>query len=350
MTPPRLLSDIQNQPDSLLRIADYHHGAGQRRLLEAATLVRSRPRTVIVGMGASLHAAIPLENLLCSHGLAAQSIEAGELLHFRRAAYLDAVFIVVSRSGESIEIVNFLAALRGRAPVIALTNAPSSTLARAATVALELHSPADDMVAIQTHTGTLLTLHLLGMAILGKVEVAQRECGALLGVFPSWVVTCLDSILSWDSFLPTDVPVYTLGRGPSYGSALQGALLFSEIAKTPAVAMAVAAFRHGPVEVVDPRFRAMIFAPRGGTRALNIGLASDLQRFGGTVRLIGPEGPDAAGLPWIHTPACSELLAPLLEVVPLQVAALRLAQLRGIAVGSFRFAPQVATDEARIVR
>ena len=42
------------------------------------------------------------------------------------------------------------------------------------------------------------------------------------------------------------------------------------------------------------------------------------------------------------------MLAPLLEIVPVQVAAARLAQLRGIALGSFRFAPQVAIDETRI--
>jgi hypothetical protein len=33
-------------------------------------------------------------------------------------------------------------------------------------------------------------------------------------------------------------------------------------------------------------------------------------------------------------------------VIPFQLAALRLAQLRGLNVGRFRYAPQVAHDEA----
>jgi hypothetical protein len=34
--------------------------------------------------------------------------------------------------------------------------------------------------------------------------------------------------------------------------------------------------------------------------------------------------------------------------VPVQVAAMRLAELRGMVVGSFRFAPQVTRDEGSI--
>ena len=38
----------------------------------------------------------------------------------------------------------------------------------------------------------------------------------------------LGELHTWDEFLEPDAPIYTLGRGPSLGSALQGALLFNE--------------------------------------------------------------------------------------------------------------------------
>jgi hypothetical protein len=41
-------------------------------------------------------------------------------------------------------------------------------------------------------------------------------------------------------------------------------------------------------------------------------------------------------------------LAPLLEIIPVQIAAVRLAQSRGLTVGRMRFAPQVARDEAHM--
>lgn len=345
---PRMASDIEGQSASLTRVLQQHCGDGRAQLLEAAALLRSAGRSVVIGVGASLNASIALENLLCARGYNSSSVEAGEFLHYRQETCRGAAVVVVSRSGESIEIARLLSALQGRAAIVGVTSEPRSTLARAADIVLEVRSLPDEMVAIQSYTGTLLTLYLLGMAVAQVLDEAQQEVEALLRKFPAWISANLAQPHTWDEFLERDAPIYTLGRGPSLGSALQGALLFSEIAKAPAVGMAVASFRHGPIEVVDQRFRGLIFASQGRTRDLNVGLARDIVRFGGKVRLIGAGGTDSSELRWIHTPPCSELLAPLVEIVPVQVAAMRLAQLRGIVVGSFRYAPQVTVDEACI--
>jgi glucosamine--fructose-6-phosphate aminotransferase (isomerizing) len=89
----------------------------------------------------------------------------------------------------------------------------------------------------------------------------------------------------------------------------------------------------------------LIFAPPGRTRSLNLALARDLLRFGGQVRVIGAPGEDTDGLPLVPAPAAGEYLAPLAEIVPVQIAALRLAQLKGLTAGAFRYAPQVTRDE-----
>jgi len=316
---------------------------GRPELLRAAQVLRSSRRVVVTGIGASLSAGLPLESLLCSRGIDTCVVEAGELLHYRLPACADAAVVVVSRSGESIEIAMLLAALKGRAALIGITNEPGSALAREADLVLTVGSLPDEMVAIQSYTGTLLTLTLLGRAALGELDAGCQEAAALLRCFSTWTVAQLDAIAAWDSFLAHDPLIHLLGRGPSYASALEGALLCAEVAKAPALAMPVASFRHGPIEVVEGRFRALVLAPRDHTRELNTGLARDVLRFGGAVRLIGPA--DSDGLPWINTPPCPPLWAPILEVVPLQVAALRLAELRGVSVGSFRYISQVTRDE-----
>jgi glucosamine--fructose-6-phosphate aminotransferase (isomerizing) len=276
---PRLALDIGGQPASLARVFDQQRGEGLARLQAAAASLRASKRVVIVGIGASLNAAIPLENFLCSHGIETCTVEAGELLHYRSAACQGATLVVVSRSGESIEIAMLLEALRGRVPVLGVTNEPDSTLARVADIVLGVGSLPDEMVAIKSYTGTLLTLHLLGMALVGQLDAGCREVQELLPVLSGWTASHLDAIRDWDAFLQGDPCIYMLGRGPSYGTACEGALLFGEIAKTPAVAMGVASFRHGPIEVVDSRFRGLVFAPRGKTREVNIGLARGVMRF-----------------------------------------------------------------------
>ena len=341
-----LEKNIQAQPESLTHALSYQCEAGSAAIQQAAKLLRSAKKVVIAAMGASLFASIPLQYFLSSLGVDAVAIEAGELLHYLQGSWKSAVVLMVSRSGESIEITRLLAMMKGKVPIIGVTNEPLSQLARSADVSIQLSSLPDQIVAIQTYTGTLLALHLLGSAVAGRLDAAGDQVRQLLPTFASHTERNVAAIKQWDNFLHPDSNIYLLGRGPSVASTLEGALLFHEVAKAPAVAMPIASFRHGPVEVVDARFRGFVFAPEDNTRDLNLAMAEDLVRFGGQTRLIGPSSSLPPSLSVCETPALPGTLAPLFEIVPLQVAALRLAILRGIEPGSFRYAPQVAVDEA----
>jgi glucosamine--fructose-6-phosphate aminotransferase (isomerizing) len=341
-----MMDKIRMQPQSLAGVLEHQCGEGHAVLTRAAEMLRSAPQVVITAMGASLFAALPLESYLCSLGIDAVAIEAGEFLHYRHQAYKKAIVVAVSRSGESIEIARLLALLKGRQPLIGVCNRASSLLSREADLAIVMGSREDDIVALQTYTGTLLTLHLLAKAVEDELSRARPEIEALLPSFSDVVNSSLDKRADWDEFLQSGSSLYLLARGPSNASAQEGALLFNEVSKSPAIAMTAASFRHGPAEVVDADFRAILFTPSGKTQGLNIALAHDLMRFGGQVRSIGPRVEDATGLHLLELPTVPEMLAPIWEVVPLQAAALRLAELRGVVPGSFRFVPPVALDEA----
>jgi len=344
-----MMGRIRAQPQSLSEVMKHQCGDGAQILQRAAELLRSRPQVVITGMGASFFAALPLETELCAMGINTIAVEAGELLHFRRQAYKDAVVLIVSRSGESIEIAKLLDVLKGRQTLIGVCNRPQSRLAREADISITIGSLEDDIVALQTYTGTLLVLALLASAVKDSVAETKIEIEQLLPQFDDLVQKSLQAMHDWDGFLQSKGPIYLLARGGSVASAQEGSLLFHEVAKAPAVAMATATFRHGPVEVVDKHFRGVLFAPHGVTQNLNVALARDLVSFDGQVRLIGP-GMTNNQVPVIETPKVREALAPLFEIVPIQVAALRLAELGGILPGSFRFAPAVAFDEASFRR
>jgi glutamine---fructose-6-phosphate transaminase (isomerizing) len=343
---PNLASNIHAQPESLTRTLHHQCKDGALAMKHAATLLRSGKKIVITAMGASLFASIPLQYFLCSLGLDAVAIEAGELLHYLNIAWKDAVVLLVSRSGESVEIAKLLEKMKGKVPIIGVTNEPLSQLSRSADVSISIASLNDEMVAIQTYSGTLLTLHLLGNLVADSFDAAAEEVRTLLPSFASLVEASMKTLTSWGAFLSPSATPYLLARGPSLASAHEGALLFHEVAKSSAVAMPIASFRHGPVEVVDQNFRGFVFAPQGPTRDLNLFLAHDLIQFGGEIRLMGPSGSQVRDARWCDLPSVSETLAPLFEIVPLQAAAFQLAVLRGIEPGSFRYAPQVAVDEA----
>ena len=343
---PNLANNIQAQPESLARTLRHQCGEGAEAIKQAAALLASGKKIVITAMGASLFASIPLQYFLSSLGLNAVAVEAGELLHYLDGAWKDAVVLMVSRSGESVEIARLLERMKCVVPIIGVTNEPLSLLARSADVSLSIASLNDEMVAIQTYTGTLLTLHLLGNCVAGTFDTAAGEVRKMLPSFASLVETTMHRLAEWNAFLAPPPTVYLLARGPSLASAHEGALLFHEVAKSPAVAMPVASFRHGPVEVVDQNFRGIVFVPNDGTRELSLSLARDLVDFGGRIRLIGPLASASADMHWCDVPSVSGTFAPIFEIVPMQAAAYQLAILRGIEPGSFRYAPQVAVDEA----
>jgi glucosamine--fructose-6-phosphate aminotransferase (isomerizing) len=345
-----LASNIEAQPESLAHTLHHHCEEGAAGLIHAATLLRSARKIVITAMGASLFASIPLQYTLCSLGFDAVAIEAGELLHYLNGVSKDAVVLMVSRSGESVEIARLLELMKGNVPIIGVTNVHTSQLARAADVSISIASFDDQMVAIQTYIGTLLTLHLLGSMVADSFDAAVSEVRNHLPAFSALVRASMDYRDNWSDFLKPANAIYLLARGPSLASAYEGALLFHEVAKNAAVAMPIASFRHGPVEVVDENFRGIVFAPQGHTRDLNVALAQDLIAFGGRARLVGPSGSTLRDDTPCSTPPLPQSLAPLFEIVPLQAAAFQLAVLRGIEPGSFRFAPQVATDEASFKR
>ncbi len=349
--PSRLLNDILNQPQSLAETIDYQFSAGRSVLHDAARLISAGP-ILFSGMGSSLYACYAVSAELAQHGIAVTTMDTAELLHYHYPAYRNATAVLVSRSGESIETLKVLPLLKAQGTrIVGVTDVANSTLAREADVTVLIHGGKDHLVAVQSYTATLITLHLLGATLLSTIDVARAELEMAAKALIDYVPQCVERSAEWQSFLGGAEVIYLLGRGCSIASIPGGALLFNEVAKFPAVPMQAAQFRHGPLEIVDEHYRAMVFAPDDHTYELNVALARDLIRLGGQVRLIGSmPGRVSAGAigkdVWWATPGVPVTLAPVIEIIPIQCAALRLAEWRGFTPGEFRVVTQITTSES----
>jgi glucosamine--fructose-6-phosphate aminotransferase (isomerizing) len=353
MTAPPMLGNILAQPDSHRALLALHQGGGRANLRACAEKIRDCKGSVIVsGMGASLFAAVPAVSHLQQQGFLAQAVESAELLHYGSARLRPAdLGIVISRSGASIEPVLLAEKMRHAGmTVIAVTNVPGSKLEQLAHLTLAIGSQADQLIAVQTYTGTVLTLLLLAEEVLaGENQHLSEACAAALPALSAHIDRCLRAGDSWQELL-TGSTLYLLGRGPALASVHEGALLMHETAKAPAVGMSSGQFRHGPAEIVSKDFCAVVFGSPQHTQNLDRSLADDLFSLGADVRWIGPSAKHEDGrqhapslVPWPEVPP---LLAPLFEIVPLQVAAYRLALWRGITPGDFRHVSEVTSSES----
>jgi glucosamine--fructose-6-phosphate aminotransferase (isomerizing) len=348
-TEESMVENMLAQADSLGAVVNYQYGPGRGPLLKAGELLRSSRQIVLSGMGTLLYACYPLADFLASRGVAAAVVETAELLHFQtNLLNPDTTVVLVSRSGENVETTKLLPMLRQRyCKTIGVVSFPESTLAREATHTIVVNSLPDQLVAVQSYTGSLAALALLGAAFASEFEGSvktdlEAAISALAHCVPDW----FRFSGSWPGFFAHGVPLYILGRGPSLASAQVGAFLFQKVAKMPAIAMSAAQFRYGAVEVVNDRFRAVILGSQRATADLDAALAEQLIRMEGNVRWIGPD-PGRTGI----TPLCDwpddipSRFAHLFDIVPLQIAAYHTAQWQGFTAGELKFAAPVPLSE-----
>ena len=344
-----MLDNILAQPASHRGLLTLHQGNATLRAC-AERIRKAQGRIIFSGMGGSLFAIVPAVSRLTQQGYPAQAMESAELLHYGSATLRAGdVGVVVSRSGGSIEPVLVAEKMRQVGmTVIGVTNVPGSDLEQIADITLPIGSRADKLIAVQTYTGTVLALLLLAEEVLaGESATLGDECAAALPALSEHIDECLRESEGWEDWLRGG-PLYLLGRGPALASVYEGALLLHETAKTAAVGMSSGQFRHGPAEILSADFRAVVFGTPPITRSLDRSLADDLFSAGAQARWIGPA--TGAGdshapslVPW---PEIAPVLAPLFEIVPLQVAAYRLALWRGITPGDFRFVTEVTASES----
>lgn len=341
-----LLADIRNQPASLERVLDYYSAEGAPSLVRAAHLIQDASRVQITGMGASLYAAVGLECALSALGVNSTLRETAEVLHYQESIPRNTLVVLISRSGETVEIVKFAQKAKEQGSrLLAVTNNPASSLIQFADLVLAMPSHPDGEMAIQSYTAAVLTLDLVASSVRGDLEENVVVLKPLLKGLRTFLARVIADAPRWDRFFDPSLPLHFLGRGSSFGSACEGAMLWNETAKQPAMAMTAGNFRHGHIEVVDHRFRAVLFAPEGKTAELNLGLADAIARFGGKVLVIGSMVTESGTTLGIETPRVPESWAPLLEILPIQIAAARLAAMKGLPVGSLRYAQPITRDE-----
>jgi glutamine---fructose-6-phosphate transaminase (isomerizing) len=339
------LQDILRQPAELQRTIDYLRGPGLQRLAAAAAAVRSARHVYLTGIGSSWHAALTAGPLFSVGSCPVYLQDASELLQFATIPF-NAVIIVISRTGRSIEIVHLLKKAREcGALVIGVTNSEEGPLAQEAQIPIVVAARLDHGISVNTYSTLAAATGALACATVGTFDDALAnslshgiaETDRLLA---GWQKRIADS--SW--LLPGRV-CYFLGRGSSLGSCHEARLLWEEGVKAPATAMGTGAFRHGPQEMVAEGSRFGIWIDARRMRGQDLAVARDLKRLGASVMLIGQDVTEDAGDLVFRLPEIPAEWQFLIDVIPAQLTAERLAGLSEVDCDSFRLCSYIVEDE-----
>lgn len=336
------LADIQAQPAVLRSLV---HTYQERATWQALSRVRSSSAPLILtGMGASFYALYPLWLYLNQQGNLALQIEAAELLYYAPAVVQSAaVLLVVSQSGESIEIRRLLETVQGQVAIASVTTTADNFLAAHSDYGFTTAAGAEVGVASKTYTSSLALLHLWGRHWLGREEDAAPSLLTIADQMETLLQGKIQLEPIWEH-LQSTTSLTCIGRGPALATALDAALVFKEAARLSAVGLSGGQFRHGPMEAVSPESGFIIFANGGKTAHLNQKLAVEIASHGGKVVLIGQAiaDPEVVSVP---LPLVDEYLSPLLEILPMQLLAAQFAEAAGLIPGQFRWGSKVVQTE-----
>lgn len=333
------LRDLLAQPQAVAATV-----AALRTLAPLPARALACERIVLTGMGSSLHAQHPLQLRLNRAGRTALMVETAELVH-AQSALLDArtLVVAVSQSGRSAEIVqllNHIETLASRPVVIGVTNTADSPLATRPDFVVPLRAGPEFSVSCKTYLATLVALEWLGGALCGD------DLSALSAEFAPVVPAMQSYLADWRAHAAhlaaefTDLRhLFLTGRGASLAAVGTGALILKESTRFHAEGMSSPAFRHGPLEMVNPGLHALVFAGHATTAPLNEALARDIRLAGGHASLIS----ETALSPVFRLPVGLARTRPVFEILPVQMLSLALAALAGREPGVFERATKITT-------
>lgn len=344
------VQDILSQPEALRNaLANFDPSSFDR--LKHAVHDGQFDRIVLTGMGASLYAAYPTWLALANAGLPALWVDTAELIHHTpRLITPRTLYWLFSQSGRSAEIVSALDFDRLPRPgaVLATVNDLESPLAKSAmeyntlSVLAPVHAIVEKTVSTRTYVNSLAVSILAAHALSGQrvqpaLDALLDTAEAMHGYLETWEAR-VQQVAERIGY-PKQLAL--LGRGASLAATYTGALILGEAAKYPAVPFQAGEFRHGPLELVSPDLTVLLFAGPPETRDLNARLLNDLQSYQSPAFWVGADPQEGQ----VEIPDVPEIGRPLVEILPVQLLSIHLAQQIGVEPGHFFRSGKVTLEE-----
>jgi glucosamine--fructose-6-phosphate aminotransferase (isomerizing) len=319
----------------------------------------------IAACGTSWHAGLAGKYMI--EQLSRLSVEVDYASEFRyREPVLDenTLLIVISQSGETADTIAAMREARSAGcKVMAVCNVQGSMIHREADGTILTHAgPEIGVASTKAFTSQMIALYLFALylgQLRGKLDEAQSKYHAQqLAELPLKIEHLLndaDSVeeLSREFFRSQDF-LY-LGRGINFPVSLEGALKLKEISYIHAEGYPAGEMKHGPNALIDEKLPVVIVNTReAGNAASEVRYEKthsnivEVKSRDGIVISILTEGDEMSSHVSDHVieiPETSDLLAPILSIVPLQLLAYHIAVRRGCDVDQPRNLAKSVTVE-----
>ena len=314
--------------------------------------LRQVTRINIVASGTSRHAGMVGQFMMQElAGIPVEVDYASEFEYRNPAIGAHEVTIVITQSGETSDTMaaQRIAQQKG-SRTIAISNVEGSTIAREADGVLYTYAGREVSIAsTKAFTAQMAVLFLLS-GYLGQTrgqlskDLAKHWIEELL-LLPKKAEAVLESAAKCKALAELfqhSQDFLFVGRAIHYPIAMDGALKLKEVSYVHAEGYPTGETKHGPIALIDENLPVVMIAthdPHDPGSVLryekNISTLRDYKKQHGRVIALASEGDHQVEDLADHTifiPQAPELLAPILEIIPLQLFAYHVAVIRGLDV------------------
>ncbi len=268
-----------------------------------------------------------------------------------------ALTIAMSQSGETADTVEAVRVARtAGSAVLGICNKLGSHLTRVVDATLFTRSgPEIGVAATKTYVAqvTAMTLFALHLARLRKSAPIERlreiaEGTRLLPAAVDAVLNASGDIRKVAKKIRKAHSALFIGRYINYPTALEGALKLKEIAYLHAEGYAAGEMKHGPIALLDASVPVIGVVTHGRVREKMLSNLMESRAREAPVIVVANHGDDEAAAVADHVfwvPKVDELLAPIVNVIPLQLLAYHIADLDGKDVDQPRNLAKTVTVE-----
>jgi len=326
-------------------------------LAEIENQLLDAEKIIIAACGTSWHAALIGKYLLEEYCRIPVEVEYASEFRYRNPIIgRNHVLIVISQSGETADTLAALREAKHRGVLaIGVVNSVGSTIARETDAGVYIHAGPEIGVASTKAFTSQVTVLLLITLMLAR----KRNMSVVLGQhildelhkLPDKIKT----ILAQSHLIEEIAERYKnnrnflyLGRGINFPVALEGALKLKEISYIHAEGYPAAEMKHGPIALIDDNMPAVIIATKDLIYDKIINTLEEVKARHGKVIAVANDGDKRIAKladHVIYIPETSQMLVPILAVIPLQLLAYYIAVKRGCDVDQPRNLAKSVTVE-----
>ncbi|ULQ52914.1 glutamine--fructose-6-phosphate transaminase (isomerizing) [Flavihumibacter fluvii] len=318
----------------------------------------SANRIIIVACGTSWHAGLIAEYIFEEVTRIPVEVEYASEFRYRNPVINKGdVIIAISQSGETADtLVAIESAKEKGAIILGVVNVVGSSIARTSHGGAYTHAgPEIGVASTKAFTAQLVVLTMMALKI-GYLKGTLSEKRYLhllneLNEVPEKVAAALlhkDNIEKVALKYKNATDALYLGRGYNFPVALEGALKLKEISYIHAEGYPAAEMKHGPIALVDENLPVFFVATKDSFHEKVLSNMQEIKARKGKIIAIVSEGDDAANAladDLIVVPYADELIAPIINAIPMQLIAYYIGIAKGLDVDKPRNLAKSVTVE-----